>query len=265
MFRSIVTTRYVATFEPERFYNNFYRAFLTRKGVYVLGRGSSGRWVCLMGIGSALLAGCNSIYIEPTCPSELLVGASGQVAANEQNPGAIATYQWEVFPTGYGTFTDATQPVTTFQAAHEGEVVIRLTASDGLFQMVSSCVTRIRTIDVADDATLTVSLMASPSVAAIGEEVTLTCVGTGAAEPASFAIAQISGPSIELTEVSSGVSTFVPTESGGVVVTCVGEDLAGQVSDPAQITVLVTAAPDDDDTSNSNDNSSSDDDSGGRR
>ncbi|MCH8243760.1 MAG: VCBS repeat-containing protein, partial [Planctomycetes bacterium] len=91
----------------------------------------------------ALCAGCTSISIQPSCPNELAVGESGRVAANELNPGEIAIYLWQVFPSDAGTFADPGQPTTTFQAAKTGEVLIRLTASDGLYQVISSCVTSI--------------------------------------------------------------------------------------------------------------------------
>ena len=93
---------------------------------------------------TVILGGCDSISIEPSCPAELAVGESGTVAANEQNPGAIPTYLWQVFPPDAGTFTNPQELVTEFQALKEGEVVIRLTAGDGLYQVVSACTTRIQ-------------------------------------------------------------------------------------------------------------------------
>lgn len=90
------------------------------------------------------LGGCDSISIQPSCPKELAVGESGAVAANELNPGAIPSYHWQVFPPDAGTFVQDDQPSTEFEALKEGEVVIRLTASDGLYQLVSSCTTRIQ-------------------------------------------------------------------------------------------------------------------------
>ena len=89
------------------------------------------------------LGGCDSISIQPSCPVELAVGESGTVAANEQNPGAIPNYLWQVFPPDAGTFTDPQVPVTEFTALKEGEVVIRLTAGDGIYQVVSACTTHI--------------------------------------------------------------------------------------------------------------------------
>ena len=100
--------------------------------------------VCGLTGAAMILGGCDSISIEPSCPAELAVGESGTVAANELNPGAIPTYLWQVFPSEAGTFVDEDEPITEFQAAKEGEVVIRLTASDGLYQVVSACTTRIQ-------------------------------------------------------------------------------------------------------------------------
>ena len=89
------------------------------------------------------LGGCDSISIEPSCPVQLAVGESGTVSANELNPGGIPSYLWQVFPPDSGTFADPRQPITEFEALKEGEVVIRLTASDGLYQVISACTTRI--------------------------------------------------------------------------------------------------------------------------
>lgn len=89
------------------------------------------------------LGGCTSISIAPSCPNELQVDESGLVLANEDNPGAIAKYFWEVIPSEVGQVTDPTKPTTTFIAASEGEAVIRLTASDGLYQVTAQCQTRV--------------------------------------------------------------------------------------------------------------------------
>ena len=93
----------------------------------------------------ALLAhgGCTSISIAPSCPNELQVDESAPLLANEINPGAIAKYLWEVLPPQIGQVTDPTMPSTTFKATGEGEAVIRLTASDGLYQVISECQTRV--------------------------------------------------------------------------------------------------------------------------
>src|SRR3990172_4818609 len=103
----------------------------------------------------ALLAigGCTGISIAPSCPNELQVGESAPVLANEFNPGAIAKYVWEVLPPQIGRVIDPTKPSTMFEATSEGEAVIRLTASDGLYQVISQCQTRVAgTLPPPDDS-----------------------------------------------------------------------------------------------------------------
>jgi len=92
----------------------------------------------LMGAG-----GCTGISVAPSCPNELAVGASAPLLANELNPGAIAEYVWEVIPPQLGKVTDPTKPSTMFEATSEGDAVIRLTASDGLYQVISQCQIRV--------------------------------------------------------------------------------------------------------------------------
>ena len=94
-------------------------------------------------LGALSLGGCTGISIAPSCPNELQVGQSAPVIANQINPGAIAKYLWEVVPPQVGRVTDATKPSTTFEALAEGDAVIRLTASDGLYQVISQCQTRV--------------------------------------------------------------------------------------------------------------------------
>jgi len=87
--------------------------------------------------------GCTGISIAPSCPNELQVGESAPVLANEINPGAIAKYLWEVIPSQVGRVVDPTKPSAMFEATSEGEAVVRLTASDGLYQVISQCHTRV--------------------------------------------------------------------------------------------------------------------------
>ncbi len=94
--------------------------------------------VALMGV-----AGCTGISIAPSCPNELQVNESAPVLANEINPGAVAKYFWDVTPVQIGRVTDPTKPSTMFTATGEGEAVVRLTASDGLFQVISQCSIRV--------------------------------------------------------------------------------------------------------------------------
>ena len=92
--------------------------------------------------------GCTGISVAPSCPNELRVNESAPVLANEINPGAIAKYAWEVIPPQIGQVTDPAKPSTMFKATSEGEAVIRLTASDGLYQVISQC--RIRVAGTAE-------------------------------------------------------------------------------------------------------------------
>ena len=119
-------------------------------------------------------AACGRITIAPTCPSELEVDESGAVRANAVNPGAIPTYQWEVIPSSAGTLANSTVANTAFSASEVGVVTLRLTAADGLFQMIDEC-----DIVVLDTVIFTIALIASPSAPSVGQSVTLNCVSTG--------------------------------------------------------------------------------------
>lgn len=212
------------------------------------------------------LGGCTAISIAPTCPEELRVGESGTVHANEKDAGAIPTYRWEVFPSDAGVFEDSTATETAFEARKEVDVVIRLTASDGLYQVISQCSTRIRgAIAVA------VALEASPNPALVGETVTLTCSSIGEGDAVAPAIEQVEGDDVELTDVSDGVAEFTPTQIGDRTFRCVGESADGEQSEPAFVTVVVTSVPDgnendnDNGTENENDNDNTNDNGNGGR
>jgi len=210
-----------------------------------------------LGIALALLStGCDSISIQPSCPNELAVGSSGRVAANEQNPGAIATYQWEVFPTDAGSFDNATVPTTTFLAAKTGDALIRLTASDGLYQVVSSCVTKI-----VEQAAVAVSLQANPTEAAVGEPITLTCVSTGTSVALGITIDQDSGAQGTRTDILVGTIEFRGSEPGQATFSCLGLDINAQSSAPSTVTVTITSGA----NSNSNDNTNTNSSGGGGR
>ena len=214
--------------------------------------------LCVMAV--ALTVGaCTRISIEPSCPEELVVGGLGEVAANEKNPGAIATYLWEVFPPDSGTFADPSRPITTFEALREGEVVIRLTASDGLWQMISACTTRI-----SGQAPVAVSLTADPTAAEVGATVTLTCQSVGQTTASERNITQVDGPTTELVEVSTGVAEFTPAEAGSFTFSCIGASAQGAQSPAAQVAVSVSAAPGPNGNENDNDNGGSPG-GGGRR
>jgi len=131
-----------------------------------------------------LFGGCSGISIQPSCPEELQVGDQGFVFANEENTGKVATYKWEVFPAGTGTFDNAAAPDTTFKSTEVGTSTLRLTASDGLFMVQSECRTRIVAV-----ALPSVTLEADHPDVIVGDAVTLTCSGAG--DAAIYSIEQV--------------------------------------------------------------------------
>lgn len=212
--------------------------------------------------------GCTGISIQPSCPRELQVGGSGRVAANEVNPGAIATYRWEAIPAEAGRFDNPAAASTMFQALREGAVQLRLTASDGLYQVISSCTTEIR-----GSTAVAVALSANPAQPMTSQTVTLTCLSLGQTAVTSFVIEQIEGPRIRLTETSPGVVTLVPLIAGSPRFQCIGESSIGEMSAPSFLTLAVTLASTDNtnenqnnnDNENGNDNGNMNDNGGGRR
>lgn len=200
--------------------------------------------------GAALmLCGCSGISIAPRCPDEMRVGATGTVDGNVVNPGEIATYRWEVSPPTAGVFTDPDSPITSFQAQREGEAIIRLIASDGVFQVISECVTQITgTIDVA------VALTVSEQTVTEGDTVTISCASVGESQTDNILIEQLQGTTVELTPISGESFTFVATEQGQLQFQCVGSVSGGIVSEPSVIEITVSAAPPDNVNDNVNDN-----------
>lgn len=192
---------------------------------------------------TGLIASCTAISVEPSCPATMQVGEIGELRANEQNPGGIPRYLWELFPSDRGSLGRATSADTTIQARKEGEIVARLTASDGLFQVVSEC-----RIQVEGFVGVAVSLSADPEVATIGDPVTLTCESIGADDATTLAVVQTEGGIVELVEISEGVVRFEPDRIGDLEFRCVGETDGGVQSAPALLTVNVRA------TSNGNAN-----------
>lgn len=189
-----------------------------------------------------LLPGCTRITISPECPETLRVGESGNVRANELTPGAIATYLWEVFPAEAGTFSNASQPNTSFEAAMEGTATLRLTASDGLFQVIDECTTTISGVEGAG-----VAMSANPNPALVGDTVTLTCTDNGTLPAVVLAITQTDGGNVDLSQTGSGTASFITTEIGDLEFRCVGEAEGGVQSEPAFVTISVTQSDPDDD------------------
>ncbi|MEK6799640.1 MAG: hypothetical protein AABZ12_11795 [Planctomycetota bacterium] len=182
-----------------------------------------------------LLTGCFKISVEPSCPQTLQIGESGPVAANEQDPGEIPTYLWEVLPQSAGEFADAARPTTTFTASAPGAAVIRLTASDGLFQVVAECTTQIGGADVQ------VSLSADPSPGTAGQSVTLACESVGSTPPAALVIDQLDGPPVTLDPVVDGLTSFTPTSEGNYTFRCIGTSAGGEAGDPSVVDLTVEA------------------------
>lgn len=211
-----------------------------------------------------LLAGCDAISIMPSCPRELAVGESGPVQANEVNPGAIATYLWEAFPATAGSFADPTMPTTSFEAITEGDVTLRLTASDGLYQVISTCVTRI----LDDTTSVEVSFDLTSMTPREGDLVAIACMSVGETAATTFMVTQTSGAAVGLSEPLTGVFLFTATEAGDLQFECVGESADGQVSAPATLDVTVVPGSDNSNgnsNDNTNDNGTAPPPGGGRR
>lgn len=199
-----------------------------------------------------LLAGCDGISIAPSCPNTLRVGETGQVFGQVVDPGAIPVYLWEVIPETAGVFGNAAAPDTTFQAQEEGVAIIRLTASDGLYQVISEC-----EISVSGFVGLAVSLEAEPISAEVGEPVRLTCESIGATPAGTLSITQTEGPILDLVDAAPGVVRFQADRADAYVFRCVGTVAEGQTSEPAFVTVNIFPAeqpPDDNANDNVNDN-----------
>lgn len=188
----------------------------------------------------SVVCGCTAISISPQCPAELRVGETGTVLANERNSGSVARYLWEAFPASAGTFANPQAAVTTFQALEEGVVTLRLTASDGLYQMIDEC-----TVVISGSLDLAVSLGADPATAAVDEVVTLTCDSIGSDLVDSFVITQTAGHEVDLSEIDPGVVRFTAAQEDDLTFRCIGSDENEEESTPSTITVAITATVDD--------------------
>ena len=190
-------------------------------------------------VGLALVAGCKDpIAIQPSCLDEMEVGESDQLLSNVENPGAIAMYRWRIFTpdSAKGEFDDPLAPNPVFTALAPGTVILRLAASDGLWEAISECTTVI--VESTEQA---VDLDADPRSVQPGETVTLTCVDIGAVVVVSFSITQTDGSEVELVETDvDGVVEFdAPEPSGDLQFQCVGTDEDDNESDPSAVTVTV--------------------------
>ncbi|UCE60598.1 MAG: hypothetical protein JSU63_02375 [Phycisphaerales bacterium] len=193
------------------------------------------------------LWGCTGISIQPSCPKELTPGESGPVKANQHNEGAIAKYTWEVFPSDAGAIEDPAIPATMFEAVEVGEVTIRLTASDGLYQVISQCVT-----EVVSFTEVTLSLAAEPDSPEVGDEVTLRCTTERLITSITRTVEQTAGGTVELNVVAEGVVTFTPSVGDDYTFRCVAQNAAGDQAESDLLTVAVPTSPDDPDNGNDN-------------
>ena len=214
------------------------------------------RFVAMAIACSITMTACTGISVQPSCPASLRVGESGTVQANEVDPGAIPRYQWEVIPDDAGTLDNPNQPSTTFEAAKAGTVRFRITAADGLYQVISECETEIL------ESGVEVDFQADRENAAVGETVALTCTSTGEVDAATFTITQVDGQLVDL-EQENGVATYAPDVTDVRTFQCVGRTSTGAGSDPVLVTVGISNEPVDDNTNdntadNTNDNASTD-------
>lgn len=193
--------------------------------------------------------GCTSISVAPSCPSELELGESGSVWANEQNPGGIPSYKWEVLPAGAGTFADSAKANTSFHAEQPGDAVLRLTASDGLFQVVGECRLTIQGV-----SGVAVSLSVDPDPIVIGGTAILFCASVGETQAVTRTLEQTDGDTVTLSPISEGVATFIPDQIGDLSFSCTGESEAGDRGPPSTVSVSVVAAADGNANDNTNDN-----------
>lgn len=208
-----------------------------------------------VGLGCLILLGggaCSRISVSPSCPSELAGGETGPVTANARDAGAIATFRWEVIPPEAGRFTEPDGADTTFEALQSGEAVIRLTASDGFFQVISECRTLVTSTSPSapppppTPSSVAVSLSVRPSPLILGEEATVVCASVGEVEAVAFTVGQIEGRPVTLTTVSEGVATFTPEEDGDLTFRCIGQTANGEQSAPIDTTVTVPSSSGDD-------------------
>ncbi len=195
--------------------------------------------ICFASLGLIVGAGCKEpIAIQPSCPAEMEVGQSGIVLSAVENPGSAARYRWEAIPSSAGVFANANAADTTFTARAPGTAFLRLTASDGLFQVISECET---TIVASED--VVVAFEAEPDEVDSGDTVTLTCSDIGTPEVVEFVITQTEGETVELDEQDFGEFEFTAPDGDDVLeFECVGSDADGNESRVARVSVTVNGA-----------------------
>jgi len=187
------------------------------------------------------LAGCTGISIAPRCPNELAVGDEGTISAEVINPGAVPEYKWEAIPADAGTFEEDDLPVTKFMAEEAGEVTIQLTASDGLFQVISQC--HISIVAAGVEPAVAVELEFSPTTPLAGQAITVTCVSAGDPDAVSFEITQTGGADVNEIPLTGDTIVFTPMEAGTLMFQCVGESADDMMSEPDTISITVGEDP----------------------
>lgn len=187
-----------------------------------------------VGMFAIFATGCTRISVDPTCPEELAVGEAGTVAANARDAGAAPDYLWEVFPETAGTFADATRPTTTFTPDLAGDAIIRLTASDQLFQVVTQCVTHVADVAVTLAPTCPGLLNVGQSgpVQANEQNATDTTVFTWEVSPADAGT---------FTDPNSADTRFEPTQAGEAVLQITAVEGSSEVVAECATTVQAVA------------------------
>ena len=213
------------------------------------------RYAVSAAIGAVILSGCTGISVEPSCPTEMVVGESGTLEANEKNEGAIPKYLWEAIPAEAGTIAEADQPTTTFVADATGKVTFRLTARDGLFQAISECST-----EVIMFTNIAVTLEAGPAEPAAGDTVTLTCETGRVIANGTRTIEQVDGEPVELDVVAEGVATFTPSGGEDVSFRCIAASGDGEQAESSLLAIAVPPSTNDQDDDDTDDNGGDDDD-----
>ena len=204
---------------------------------------------------AVVLGGCTGISVEPSCPTEMVVGESGTLKANQKNEGGIPKYLWEAIPAEAGTIAEADQPTTTFVAEATGKVAFRLTARDGLFQAISECSTEVITF-----ANIAVILEASPAEPAAGDTVTLTCETGRVIANGTRTIEQVDGEPVELDVVAEGVATFTPTGGEDLSFRCIAASGEGEQAESGLLAIAVPPSTDDQPDDDADDSGGDDDD-----
>jgi len=171
---------------------------------------------------------------------EVTVGDRATVSASADDPdGDDVAFSWSVVgPDGAAVPVDGADGASaSFVADSEGVFTATVTASDGLGGTATASV---RIIARASGANLAPTADAGPDGnGTVGEDVLLD--GSGSTDPdgdpLDFAWRQISGPDVVITDASSAIASFAPSEAGTYVFELTVTD--GQLASTDQVTVVV--------------------------